>query len=123
MIMNCEALRRALHVQLNGHSLQQAEHKRDFAMKQQEIHLIDRAALRRLVESCPNLSRLQLAQTLIGQLKEDLDGMEAEQRELSPVEQELASLARLRPTDEQLHRALLRLLALRDGSDRPLLYK
>ena len=76
--MNREAWRRALRVQLNGHSLQQAEHKRDFAMKQQEIHLIDRAALRRLMESCPNLSRLQLAQILIGQLKEDLDGMEAE---------------------------------------------
>ena len=92
-------------------------------MKPNEIHLIDRNALRQLRELHPNLSQLELAQILIAELQEALREQQQEERKQMPAEQELASLARLRPTDEQLRRALLRLLALRDGSDRPLLYK
>lgn len=93
-------------------------------MKLQEIQLIDRAALGRLMASCPDLSPLRLAHILLVELEESLAGMEAERQEQTPAEQELASLALLRPSDEQLRRALLRLLSLRDAAhDRPLLYK
>ena len=92
-------------------------------MKTNENHLIDRNALRQLRELHPELSQLELAQLLIAELQEALREQQQEERKQMPAEQELASLARLRPTDEQLRRALLRLLALRDGSDRPLLYK
>lgn len=47
-------------------------------MKPNEINLIDRTALHRLCNQYPNLSRLQLAQMLIGQLEECLDCLEAE---------------------------------------------
>ena len=93
-------------------------------MKTNEIHLIDRNALRQLRELHPELSQLELAQLLIAELQEALREQQQEERKQMPAEQELASRARLRPTDEQLRRALLRLLALRDGSqDRLLLYK
>lgn len=92
-------------------------------MKPNEIHLIDRNALRQLRELHPNLSQLELAQLLIAELQEALNEQQQEERKQTPAEQELALLAQLRPSDEQLRRALLRLLALRDGSDRPLLYK
>lgn len=47
-------------------------------MKPNEINLIDRTALHRLCDQYPDLSRLQLAQMLIGQLEECLDCLEAE---------------------------------------------
>ena len=94
-------------------------------MKTNEIHLIDRKALRQLRELHPELSELELAQILLAELKEELLELRQEQqRAQTPVENKLASLARLRPDDEQLRRALLRLLALRDASqERPLLHK
>ena len=94
-------------------------------MKTNENHLIDRKALRQLKEQHPELSELELAQILLAELKEELlELRQEEQRAQTPVENKLASLARLRPDDEQLRRALLRLLALRDAShDRPLLHK
>ncbi len=92
-------------------------------MKTNEIHLIDRAALHRLCDQYPNLSRLQLAQMLIGQLEECLQETRQEEEE-APIERNLSQLARLRPTDKQLRRALLRLLDRRDSvTHHPLLCK
>ena len=91
-------------------------------MKVQEP-IINQQAVCRVLEQNPNVSDLQLVQRVVAELAECLSKIRKKEQEQTPVESELTSLTRLRPTDEQLRRALLRLLALRDGSDRPLLYK
>ena len=87
-------------------------------MKPNEIHLMDRNALRQLRELHPNLSQLELAQMLIAELQEALHEQQQEERKQTPA---LKRYASLRPNDKQIKRAMQRVLQETDDNGRYLL--